>query len=207
MAITKCPNLMLLPFIPVGKHVEGHLDYLGKVIKSWRCYAWPCEGESITVPQYGGPIPVEEPFDRRCDAVVKADIPMYSTPHGLLMVPPPPPPAGEEAESSDPAREKRKFLRRLETALNTLRKNLEKKSNDEVADDDLLLKTLENVVSAKKSYMHLRDRCPWRPGEQSERSAVLCHRVAQLMSFLIYPMTRTLPVSYTHLTLPTNREV
>ena len=51
-------------------------------------------------------------------------------------------------------------MRRLETALNTLRKNLEKKSNDEVADDDLLLKTLENVVSAKKSYMHHRDRCP-----------------------------------------------
>ena len=160
MAITKCPNLMLLPFTPVGKHVEGHLDYLGKVIKSWRCYAWPCEGESIRVPQYGGAIPVEEAFDRRCDAVVKADIPMYSTPHGLLMVPPPPPPAGEEAESSDPRGEKRKFLRRLETALKTLRKNLEKKSDHEVADDDELLKTLENVVSAKKSYMHHRDRCP-----------------------------------------------
>jgi len=107
---------------------------------------------------------VEEAFDHRCGADVKADIPMYSTPHGLLMVPPPAPPpptAGEEAESSDPGKEKRKFLRRLETALNTLRKNLEKKSNDEVADDDLLLKTLENVVSAKKSYMHHRDRCPW----------------------------------------------
>ena len=169
MPITKCPNLMLLPFSPVGKHVEGHLDYLGKLMKSWRSYAWPCEGESITVPQYGDAIPVEEPFDRRCDAVVKADIPMYSTPHGLLMVPPPPPPAEEEAESSDPAREKRKFLRRLETALKTLRKNLEKKSDQEVADDNDLLKTLENVVSAKKSYMHLRDRCPWRPGQQSER--------------------------------------
>ena len=161
MAITKCPNLMLLPFSPVGKHVEGHLDYLGKVIKSWRGYAWPCGGWPVRVPQYGGAIPVEEAFDCTCDAVVKADIPMYSTPHGLLMVPPPPPPAGEEAESSDPVKEKRKFLRRLETALNTLRKNLEKKSNDEVADDDSLLKTLENVVSAKKSYMHLRDRCPW----------------------------------------------
>ena len=51
------------------------------------------------------------------------------------------------------------FFRRLETALNTLRKNLDQKSNDEVADDELLLKTLENVVSAKKSYMHHRDRC------------------------------------------------
>ena len=104
---------------------------------------------------------MEEAFDHRCGADVKADIPMYSTPHGLLMVPPPPPTAREEAESSDPGKEKRKFLRRLETALNTLRKNLEKKSNDEVADDDALLKTLENVVSAKKSYMLLRDRCPW----------------------------------------------
>ena len=113
---------------------------------------------------------MEEEFDPRCDAVVKADIPMYSTPHGLLMVPPPPPPpAGEDAEPSDPDREKRKFLRRLNTALNTLRKNLKQKSNEQVADDDILLKTLENVVSAKKSYMHLRDRCPWRPGEQSER--------------------------------------
>ena len=164
MAITKCPNLMLLPFSPVGKHVEGHLDYLGKVIQSWRRYAWPCEGLPIRVPQYGGAIPVEEAFDHRCGADVKADIPMYSTPHGLLMVPPPAPPpptAGEEAESSDPGKEKRKFLRRLETALNTLRKNLEKKSNDEVAGDDALLKTFENVVSAKKSYMHFRDRCPW----------------------------------------------
>ena len=170
MAITKCPNLMLLPFTPVGKHVEGHLDYLGKVIKSWRRYAWPCEGLPIRVPQYGGAIPVEEAFDRRCDAVVKADIPMYSTPHGLLMVPPPPPPpAGEDAESSDPDREKRKHLRRLNTALDTLRKNLKQKSNEQVADDDILLKTLENVMPAKKSYMHLRDRCPWRPGEQSER--------------------------------------
>ena len=151
MAITKCPNLMLLPFTPVGKHVEGHLDYLGKVLESWRRYSseWhECR------PQ------VEKEFDPRCDAVVKADIPMYSTPHGLLMVPPPPPPAGEEAESSDPAREKRKFLRRLETALKTLRKNLEQKSDRQVADDDELLKTLENVVSAKKSYMHHRDRCP-----------------------------------------------
>ena len=170
MAITKCPNLMLLPFFPVGKHVENQLDYLAKVIKSWRRYAWPCEEWQIRVPQYGGAIPVEEAFDCRCDAAVKADIPMYSTPHGLLMVPPPPPPpAGEDAESSDPVKEKRRFLRRLETALKTLRKNLEKKSNDEVADDDSLLKTLENVVSAKKSYMHHRDRCPWRPGEQSER--------------------------------------
>ena len=75
---------------------------------------------------------------------------------------PPPPTAGEEAESSDPGKEKRKLLRRLETALNTLRTNLEKKSNDEVADDDSLWKTLENVVSAKKSYMHHRDRGPWR---------------------------------------------
>ena len=60
-------------------------------------------------------------------------------------------------------------LRRLNTALDTLRKNLKQKSNEQVAGDDILLKTLENVVSAKKSYMHLRDRCPWRPGEQSER--------------------------------------
>ena len=112
------------------------------------------------MPQCGGAIPVEEAFDCRCDAAVKADLPMYSPPHGLLMVPPPPPPAGEDAESSDPVKEKRRFLRRLETALNTLRKNLEKKSNDQVADDDELLQTLENVVSAKKSYMHHRDRCP-----------------------------------------------
>ena len=152
MAITKWPIHMLLPFTPVGKHVEVHLDYLGKVIQSWRCYAWQCEGSTETQ--------MEEEFDPRCDAVVKADMPMCSTPHGLLMVPPPPPPAGEDAESSDPVKEKRRFLRRLETALNTLRKKLEKKSNDEVADDDLLLKTLENVVSAKKSYMHHRDRCP-----------------------------------------------
>ena len=131
----------------------GHLDYLGKVIKSWRRYAWQCEEWTETQ--------VEEAFDPRCDAVVKADIPMYSTPHGLLMVPPPPPPAGEEAESSDPVKEKRRFLRRLVTSLTTLRKNLDKKSNEEVADDDSLLVTLENAVSAKKGYMHHRDRCPW----------------------------------------------
>ena len=86
-----------------------------------------------------------------------------------MVPPPPPPPAGEDAESSDPDREKRKYLRRLSTALDTLRKSLEKTSNEQVADDDLLLKTLENAVSAKKSYMHLRHRCCWRPGEQSER--------------------------------------
>ena len=113
---------------------------------------------------------MEEEFDPRCDAVVKADIPMYSTPHGLLMVPPPPPPpAGEDAESSDPDRGKRQYLRRLNTALDTLRKTLKQTSNEQVADDDIWLKTLENVVSAEKSYMHLRGRCPWRPGEQSER--------------------------------------
>ena len=163
MAITKCPNLILLPLTPVGKHVEGQLDYLGKVIQSWRRYS-----EVAFV--LGGGLKVEEEFDHMCDAVVKADIPMYSTPHGLLMVPPPPPPpAGEDAESSDPDREKRRYLRRLNTALDTLRKNLKQTSNEQVADDDILLKTLENVVSAKKSYMHLRDRCPWRPGEQSER--------------------------------------
>ena len=106
------------------------------------------------------------------------------------MVPPPPPPAGEDAESSDPDREKRKYLRRLNTALNTLRKNLETTSNEQVADGDILLKTLENQVSAKKSYMHLRDRCRWRPGEQSEISSVLFHRVAQLMS-RCGSMTRT----------------
>ena len=87
----------------------GHLDYLGKVLESWRRYnstEWrECR------PQ------VEKEFDPRCDAVVKADIPMYSTPHGLLMVPSPPPLAGEDAESSDPVKEKRRFLRRLETAL------------------------------------------------------------------------------------------
>ena len=32
---------------------------------------------------------------------------------------------------------------------------MEKKSNDQVADDDLLLKTLENAVSAKQGYMHI----------------------------------------------------
>ena len=84
MAITKCPNLMLLPFTPVGKHVEMHLDYLGKVIESWRLI-----GGASRLPVG---IQVEEEFDPRCDAIVKADIPMYSTPHGLLMVPPPPPP-------------------------------------------------------------------------------------------------------------------
>ena len=47
------------------------------------------------------------------------------------------------------------------TSLTTLRKNLDKKSNEEVADDDSLLVTLENAVSAKKGYMHHRDRCPW----------------------------------------------
>ena len=164
MAITKCPNLILLPFTPVGKQVEGQLDYLGKVIESWRRYS---EGKA---PWLGGTIQVEEEFAPRCDAMVKADIPMYSTPHGLLMVPPPPPPpAGEDAEPSDPDREKRKFLRRLDTALNTLRKNFQQKSNKQVADDDSLLETLENVVSAKKAYMRVRDRCPWRQGEQSER--------------------------------------
>ena len=85
------------------------------------------------------------------------------------MVPtPPPPPAGEDAQSSDPDREKRKYLRRPNTALNTWRKNLENKSNQQAADDDNLLQTLENLVSAKKSYMHLRDRCDRRPSEQSE---------------------------------------
>ena len=85
-----------------------------------------------------------------------------------MVPPPPPPPAGEDAQSSDPDKEKRKYLRRLNTALTTLRKNLENKSNEQVADDDNLLKTLENLVSAKKSYMHLRDRCDWRPSEQSD---------------------------------------
>ena len=93
---------------------------------------------------------------------VKADIPMYSTPHGLLMVPPPVAPEEEDEESSNPATEKRKFLRRLDTALKTLRNNLRWKSNQAVADDNNLLATLENVVSAKKGHMHHRDRCPWR---------------------------------------------
>ena len=104
---------------------------------------------------------MEEAFDCRCDAAVNADIPMYSTPHGLLVVPPPPPPPPEAREDAeDPVREKRKFLRRCFTGLSTLRKNFAKKSDQEVADDVELLKTLENVVSAKKSYMHHRDRCP-----------------------------------------------
>ena len=54
MAITKCPNLMLLPFSPVGKHVEGRLPGQGdselealclamrrvadKSAAVWRCY-------------------------------------------------------------------------------------------------------------------------------------------------------------------------
>ena len=176
MAVTKCPNLMLLPSTPVGKHVEGHLEYLGKVIQSWRRYPWEWEGWTET-PQEEEFDPgwteaqVEEEYDpgwvetqvEEEEEFVKADIPMYSTPRGHLMVPPLPAPEEEEEESSNPASDKRKFLRRLDTALNTLRRNLENKSNHEVADDDLLLKTLENVVSAKKSYMHHRDRCPWRP--------------------------------------------
>ena len=73
MAVTKCPNLMLLPTIPVGNMVEGHLDYLGKVIKSWRRYSGQCEGWTETQ--------VQEVFVRpRSDTVVKPDIPMYSTP-------------------------------------------------------------------------------------------------------------------------------
>ena len=82
---------------------------------------------------------------------------------------------GRHSDVLDPARTSHgstataTTLRRLNTALDTLRKNLKQKSNEQVAGDDILLKTLENVVSAKKSYMHLRDRCPWRPGEQSER--------------------------------------
>ena len=160
MAITKCPNLMLLPFTPVGKHVEGHLVYLGKVLESWRRYS----------SEWHEWRPLKNQFHPRCDVVVKADIPMYSTPHGLLMVPtPPPPPAGEDAQSSDPDRAlKRKYLRRLDTALNTMRRKFQKKSNQEVADDDNVLQTLENLVSAKKSYMQLRDRCDGRPSEQSE---------------------------------------
>ena len=53
MAITKCPNLMFLPFTPVGKHVEGHLDYLGKVIKSWKRYAWQCDRLRRSSPSRG----------------------------------------------------------------------------------------------------------------------------------------------------------
>ena len=113
---------------------------------------------------------MEEEFDPGCaetqveeeEEFVRADIPMYSTSHGLLMVPSQPAPEEEDEESSNPATEKRKFLRRLDTALKTLRNNLRWKSNQAVADDNELLKTLENIVSAKKGYMHHRDRCPWR---------------------------------------------
>ena len=45
--------------------------------------------------------------------------------------------------------------------MNTLRRNFNMKTNEEVANDDSLLETLENAVAAKKSYMHHRDRPPW----------------------------------------------
>ena len=161
MQVTKCPNLMLLPFKPVGKQVEGHLTYLGKVIQSWKRYNLQDSSEEPSN------LPMRMP-DPMCDTFVKANIPMYTTTHGLLMVPEPPIPAEEEEEaaSTDPVKEKRKFLRRLATALDTLRRNFGKKSNDEVADDEVVLQTLENAVPAKKSYMHYRDCCL---GEHSER--------------------------------------
>ena len=104
ISVTKCPNLMLLPFAPVGKNVEGHLDYLGKVIQKWRLYGWSnWQNEEV-----------QQAFEMRCDDAVKPDIPMYSTAHGLLMAPPEPSQEDVEDEA-DPVKAKRKFLRRMQT--------------------------------------------------------------------------------------------
>ena len=152
MAITKCPNLMLLPFTPVGKHVEGHLDYLGKVIKSWRRYAWQCERWTETQ--------VEEAFDPRCDAVVKANIPMYSTPYGRLTLPEPPPPEEPPLDEGDPEAKDpaRRFRRQFERKMKTLGKKMQQRSIEDLLDDNELATSLEDIVSAQKSYMHHRDR-------------------------------------------------
>ena len=32
------PNIMYLPFTPVGKHINGQLDYLAKLLRAWRHY-------------------------------------------------------------------------------------------------------------------------------------------------------------------------
>ena len=128
--------------------MEGHLDYLGKVIQKWRLYGWSnWQNEEV-----------QQAFEMRCDDAVKPDIPMYSTAHGLLMAPPEPSQEDVEDEA-DPVKAKRKFLRNMQTRLATLRKNMAKKSDYEIAEDESLLNTFEGIVAAKKSYMFHRDRC------------------------------------------------
>ena len=67
----------------------------------------------------------------------------------------------ELQEEYDSVLEDMKRLERMQPMGRKECKNLKQKTSEQVADDDILLKTLENVVSAKKSYMHHRDRCPW----------------------------------------------
>ena len=49
------------------------------------------------------------------------------------------------------------FSRRLDTALNTLRKNLDQYTNEQLAGDESVLATLERLVAASKGLRALED--------------------------------------------------
>ena len=87
-------------------------------------------------------------------AVAQPETVVTATPNAYLM------PISEAAVSSnvpDTRKEQRIFKRRMDTALNTLRKKLQKTENPDLWFDKNLHQTVENVYFAQASLFHYRD--------------------------------------------------
>jgi len=84
---------------------------------------------------------------------------MYYTPNGFL-VPPEPEAPLEEADVEEQSRNpQRLHRRRLETALNTLRRNLAKyPNNDDIAANVGLLDTLSKATASMKAFLRYQQQ-------------------------------------------------
>ena len=146
--VNRAPSSRLATIEPLPPNqVEGALDYLGKVSMSWSGIA----KKKPHAPHLGSHWVLNE-----CDHVVlKADIPMYSTPRGRLCEPPPQPEpqsVSEEENEGRPER-KRKFSRAADRAIKTMRKKFKTMADDDIKKDHHLISTLENLLQAKKELM------------------------------------------------------
>ena len=155
--VRPCLNWTPLSLTPYGDLVEEAFNYLGRVVLCWRQYeSWlppisSTGNEETTLPQW--------------DNVASVPVPICKTPPvspSLSSVPFPdnvPFPATPDDEGKIPDEGKnpqRRVFRNFDTAFNTLRKHIIKKTNRSIIGDRQLFMTLQNAVTAQGKFLALQ---------------------------------------------------
>ena len=132
----------------MGKHINGQLDYLAKLLRAWRHHKRNKQLET-----WNG-CAVVEAFDWKRTTLVKVNLPMYETPQGALILPSAPVHVSAPVDVTERRQLAQYHLQHVVNALNTLRKNCSSRENRPIADDASMLNTFETLAAAHQEYLH-----------------------------------------------------